>query len=227
MKEKEQKPKITCFIIAPLGESNSETRRRTDGLIDSVLRPVLIEEGFEVIAPHEISTPGSITKQVIQYLLNCELVVANLTDLNPNVMYELAVRHAKRLPVVCVCEQGTKLPFDISTERTLFYENDMAGVESLKPQFLKTVREALEDKNPDNPIYRVISESIIQNDIPAGSAESYVLKRLDEISNQIAKISQNKPIGMTQDQWDSAEDIRHPVKSFILEKKSVKFDHLH
>jgi len=184
----EQPLNKNCFIISPLGSDDSETRRKADGLINSVLKPILTAAGYKVIAPHEIDTPGSITRQVIQHLLEDELVIANLTELNPNVMYELAVRHAKRLPVVCLVERGTKLPFDIATERTIFYDNDMAGVELLKPRLSKAIKEALEENEPDNPIYRVVSDSIMREVTAKDDAQSYILKRLDEITFQLNKL---------------------------------------
>lgn len=177
-----------CFIISPLGTDDSETRRKADGLINSVLKPILTASGYKVIAPHEIDTPGSITRQVIQHLLEDELVIANLTELNPNVMYELAVRHAKRLPVVCLVERGTKLPFDIATERTIFYDNDMAGVEILKPKLTKAIKEAIEEMEPDNPIYRVVSDSIMREVTAKDDAQSYILKRLDDITFQLNRM---------------------------------------
>lgn len=185
MAEKKKK----CFIISPIGKDDSETRRKSEGLNNSVIKPTLKELEFEVIAPHEIDTPGSITNQVIQHLLEDDLVIANLTELNPNVMYELAVRHAKRLPVVTMAEKGTKLPFDIVTERTIFYSNDMFDVEKLKPILKKTVQAALKDKNPDNPIYRVVKSQIMKEVVADDSAQTYMMNRLDEITSQINKIS--------------------------------------
>jgi nucleoside 2-deoxyribosyltransferase len=181
-----------CFIISPLGSADSETRRKADGLINAVLRPVLVNAGFKVIAPHEIDIPGSITRQVIQHLLQAHLVVANLTELNPNVMYELAVRHAKRLPVICLAESGTVLPFDIATERTIFYDNDMAGAEALKPRLAKAISDSIEEKEPDNPIYRTVVDMILREVAVKDDTQSYIISRLDEISNRLNKL-QNEP----------------------------------
>ena len=181
---KSAEDKKNCFILTPIGESTSPIRRKADGLIKSVIMPVLQKLGYEVVVPHEMRNPGSITSQVIQHLLEDEMVVANLTDLNPNVMYELAIRHAKKLPVVCVVENGTKLPFDITTERTIFYSDDMMGVEELKSELEKFVSEAAKDKEPDNPIYRV-AKNIIMREVVASDTQTYILQRLDEISSQL------------------------------------------
>lgn len=186
---KEIKDNRSCFIISPLGSDESDTRRRAIGLIDSVLKPVLVSAGFTVLAPLDINTPGSITRQVIQHLLEDTLVVANLTELNPNVMYELAVRHAKRLPVICLAESGTVLPFDIATERTIFFDNDMAGVETLKPKLLKAIDDALIELEPDNPIYRVVSDNVMREVVAKDNAQNYVLSRLDEITMQLDSIN--------------------------------------
>ena len=193
--EEKEKKQRRCFIITPIGNDNSEIRRNADGLIGAVILPVLNELDIIGVAAHQIDISGSITKQVIQRLVEDELVIANLTGLNPNVMYELAVRHAKRLPVVVVAEFGTNLPFDIATERTLFYTNDMAGVEDLKPRLEKAIVTALEDNEPDNPIYNAVKEGIMREMVVKNSTdtEKYILDKLDQISQTLINFSNSTP----------------------------------
>lgn len=185
-----------CFVITPIGSPGSGTRRATDGLIRGVLRPVLKDAGFQVVAAHEIASTGSITRQVIAHLLEDELVLANLTGLNPNVMYELAVRHASRLPIVVLAEENTELPFDIATERTIFFQNDMAGSEDLKPKLKEAVDAAMEEK-VDNPIYRVVSERVIKETEGVSDPTKHVLGRLDQLEslmNRVLAMSLSKQV---------------------------------
>lgn len=183
------KEKKSCFLITPIGETGSATRRFTDGLIASAIEPVLDELDIALHVAHKISDPGSITKQMIEHLLEDDLVIANLTGLNPNVMYELAVRHAKRLPVVIIADNSTKLPFDISDERAIFFESDILGVYELKSQLKSAISVALKDKKPDNPIYRAVNSKIIKESSTTSDADKLILDRLDNIEAKISERS--------------------------------------
>lgn len=187
-----------CFIITPIGEEGSAIRKKTDGLIDNVLEPVCNELNMVAIPAHKIDKLGSITNQVVQSVLDSKMVIANLTGLNPNVMYELAIRHAIKKPVVCIAEHGTKLPFDITTERTIFYSDDMYGATRLRSELKDKQQAALADGDVDNPIYRAKTESMIIKDIQSssqnGSSDSllYILQRLDNIEKAISRNANTK-----------------------------------
>lgn len=189
MEQKNQQKK--CFIVTPIGSDISEVRRHADGVIDSVLQPILSELDFELHVSHRMSNPGSITNQILKHLLEDDLVVANLTNLNPNVMYELAVRHAVRKPVIQICEHGTTLPFDVNDERTIFYINDMKGVVDLQDALRKMIPDALNEEEPDNPIYRATQEaSVIRKLEPTeinSNAIDYLVARLDGIESKVNK----------------------------------------
>ena len=180
----------TCFIATPLGAVGSEIRKKAEGVIDSVLRPVLEEDfKYKVIVPHEIDQLGSITEQIIIHLLHDDLVIANLTGLNPNVMYELAVRHAAKKTVLCIAERDTVLPFDIAAERTVFYDDNMAGVNALRLELLSKIAKAEDDTSLDNPIYRAKASFKMQEVTKENTMENYIFQELSSIRRMLVSTS--------------------------------------
>jgi hypothetical protein len=196
-----------CFVVTPIGDALSSTRRGADGLINAVIVPVLTKLKIQPFIPHQLTNPGSITIQVIEHLLEDELVIANLTGLNPNVMYELAVRHASRRPVVVLAQAGTSLPFDVAAERTLFYADDMQGVEELRPRLEEAVEAALREPDPDNPVYRAATARVMK-DVVKEDAQRYILERLDRMESLLAErpargnVTRSDRRASSQDQQD-------------------------
>lgn len=184
----------TCFIITPIGDDQSEIRRAADGVIDAVIIPELEAIGFSkdnIKVAHRMPNPGSINQQVIEKILESDLAIANLTTLNPNVMYELAIRHAVRKPVIQILQKGTKkLPFDVIEERTIFYENDMSGVIELSKSLREMLPFALEDKEPDNPIYRAAKQKEIMKKITTNEEPmQYIIEQMNSIQSQVSKLA--------------------------------------
>lgn len=132
--------KKTCFIISPIGADGSDIRRRADQILKHVLKPAAQACGFEAIRADEISEPGMITSQVIQHIIDDPLVIADLTGMNPNVFYELAVRHAIRKPLVQIIQKDEKLPFDVAGMRTISVDHtDLDSVEEAKKEITKQI----------------------------------------------------------------------------------------
>lgn len=127
-------------------------RCRIDGHLELVYRPVLKDLVYEnVMASHEESKLGSITQQVIRHLFNDDMVIADLSTLNANVMYELAVRYAIQKPVVTVAVNTIEIPFDIKDDRHLIFQNDAMGLVELKSRLPVIIKGAENDEKHDNP----------------------------------------------------------------------------
>jgi hypothetical protein len=92
-----------------------------------------ISKNIEVIRADEVSTAGSISSDIFKRLILSDYVVADLTYPNPNVFYELGLRHAIRNKTILIKEKGSNnSPFDISSLRYIEYENSASGLKKLK-----------------------------------------------------------------------------------------------
>lgn len=192
--ENSEVTKKTCFLITPIDSIDSDTRRHIDGLIDEVIIPILDDLNFETnsIVAHRDYTTGLIVKGIIEKICESDLVIANLTKLNPNVMYELALRHALGKATIMIAENGTKLPFDTNEQRTIFYRNDFQGAFQLKEELRNAISCINFDKEIfDNPITNSIKTINIEKSlkIEGGSndlkAFDYIINRLDIIENKL------------------------------------------
>lgn len=179
----------SCFFIAPIGEEGSEIRLRSDQILEHIIKPAGEECGYDTIRADKISEPGIITSQIIQRLIDDDLVIADLTDRNPNVFYELAVRHTVKKPVVQIIQSGELIPFDVVTTRTINVDHrDLDSVANCKTELIKQIRHVEKDPTKiDSPISIAIElESLRLSKNPLEKSTAEIIKRLQEIRLMIA-----------------------------------------
>jgi hypothetical protein len=105
-----------------------------------------------------IGEAGMITGQIIEHIIHSKLGVVDLSFHNPNVFYELALRHAVRKPIVQISRAADKLPFDIGQVRTIVVDTTdiytlVPQLESLKAQIAAQIRKTLDEQSEvENPL---------------------------------------------------------------------------
>jgi len=138
-----------CFVVSPIGDEDSEVRENADEVLDYIIRPVLEEFDYSVTRADKISKSGRITVQVFDELATSDLVIGDLTGLNPNVMYEMGVRLSLGTPFIQLAKEEQDLPFDTSDFRTIFYRTDDLGKAEDAKEQLKQQVEDIENEAED------------------------------------------------------------------------------
>lgn len=121
-----------CFIISAIGESGTPTRERADKVYKYLIAPVCEDLGYKPIRVDHVNAVDNINETIINYLKTAHMVIADMTEHNPNAFYELGFRQALELPLVPIIESGGKLPFDVMMTRTTFYDTDVSKIEESK-----------------------------------------------------------------------------------------------
>jgi len=135
-----KKTSKSCFVIAPIGKPDSETRRRSDHVFEHIIKPVTKALGYSVLRADHMPEPGLITRQVISAVVDADLVVADLSEHNPNVFYELSLRHALGRPVVHIIREGEEPPFDNKDVRAVPYSSEGWTLDATKRALRSHIR---------------------------------------------------------------------------------------
>ncbi len=151
-----------CFVLMPFGKKPDGAGGSIDfdAVYADVIAPAIKAAGLEPLRADEEQTGGIIHKAMFERLLLCEYAVSDLTTANPNVFYELGIRHALRpYSTVLIYAEGGRLPFDVAPQRALPYTvsaggtpTDVEGTRRLLEQKLHEARE----HTTDSPLFQLI-----------------------------------------------------------------------
>ncbi|WP_366923150.1 DUF4071 domain-containing protein [Metallumcola ferriviriculae] len=160
--------KPLLFVVMPFGKKKDQTSTfeiEFDSIYEKAIKPAAEEAQVDVIRADEERSGGIIHIPMFERLLLAEIVIADLTIQNPNVYYELGIRHCSRpRSTILIFAKDSKLPFDVGMVRALPYELDNGvlsdeGAERLSVLLKEKLEESKKDlKTADSPLFQVISK---------------------------------------------------------------------
>ncbi len=151
----------TCFVVMPIGsgEMYEDYLNRYENIIKPAIDGLKIDskQVYKSVRADFVSQTGSITRTILDYLFSSDVVIADLSDLNPNVFYELGVRHSLRNKTILIAAKDTKPPFDVGDLKIIFYENKIGGEKKVIPEIQAILRRFAESEEQiDSPVLQAI-----------------------------------------------------------------------
>jgi len=150
----------------------------------SFLKP-LIEENPNLEAHRSKAMRGDIPSEIITDLVVSPVVVADLTDHNPNVFWELGVRQSFKHGTITIAEAGTKLPFDIGGKGSLFYPRSHLNFEDFRKDFMEAIQDCLD--NSDRPDSRVLETLSGRGSLFEIIRRDEAIRRLDALLSECSR----------------------------------------
>ncbi len=178
-----EETKRKCFVIMPFSKT---TDKHTEEYWEDhfeFLKPLI--ESHTLSAYRSEPLRGDVLRQIITDLVTVPIVVADLTDKNPNVYWELGVRQSFKHCTVTIAEYGTPLPFDLGVKGTLFYyPGDHIKMREFEKQFSNAIDDCL--KNPNSPDSHVLETIGGRGTLFQILMKEESLRRLDALLSEIS-----------------------------------------
>jgi len=175
---KEETGQNTCFVISPIGTPGTEKHAKFKEVLDYIIKSGVKASGYtlQVVRADDIDRAGSFIKDILENLYGSYVVVADLTEQNPNVFYELGVRHALSPRTILIAQSVDDIPSDLREYRTIVYDTSAKGAAEFSARLKKYLGEMQkEPERPDNPVLDRIG-SIFENRIALLEKEKQQLK---------------------------------------------------
>lgn len=121
---------LSAFVIMPFDPE-------FDSIYNDLIKPALENIGFEVARTDSLVNQHNILKDIVRHIASADIVVADLTALNPNVFYELGIAHALKKPTILLAQSINEIPFDLRSYRIVIYSTRFDEIRKLSEALVK------------------------------------------------------------------------------------------
>ena len=154
-------PATTAFVIMPFGQKLDIDGEIVDfdAVYEDIIREPLEAMGFTPLRCDEIEGAGTIHRDMFEQIATAQIAVVDLTTLNPNVFYELGVRHALRSSItILIQRRGTTIPFNIHSERIIQYPDVNGSNTETRIAIKAFIAAGVNSPQPDSPIFTTLQD---------------------------------------------------------------------
>ncbi len=167
----------TCMVLTPFKEP-------FDTYFLSIIKPAVTAANLEAIRGDSLFRPSPIMADVWKFIQDAKVLVADLTEKNANVFYELGLAHALGKPVVLLADNLADVPFDLQSLRVIIYDkNEPAWGAELRTSITESLKETLTDVASAVP---AMFRRVVKSQAPAETRTEY---RLDMLERQVASLA--------------------------------------
>ena len=194
----EVEPK-TVFVISPIGEEGMPAHVDARNVLEYIIRKALPAPQYRVVRADEAATPDSISQEIVRQIVESDFIVADLTDRNANVFYELAVAHGFERPVVHLMTDTQTPPFDLADQRVIFYKlTDPASVDKAKDDLVRAIAALVASSQPPrNPVTAFRNFVPIERSATPIEANEALAETLSQILVRLSRIESQQRSGIT------------------------------
>src|SRR5574342_52887 len=154
-----------CFVIMPFGEKEVDGKPiNFNKIYTDFIKSAVTELGIECVRCDEIAETGWIHSKMFKHIFESDVAVVDITSLNPNVFYELGIRHAlNKYVTVLIRKVGTSMPFNIQGFQMLEYNPESAeSIASCKKEMGEFIQNGLASNAVDSPVYEVLDNLTVE-----------------------------------------------------------------
>ncbi|MGR5187612.1 hypothetical protein ACPV3S_19430 [Photobacterium damselae] len=114
-----------CFIIMPIADVDDRPKGHFQHVYANIIKPACSNAGYKAVRADEVKQTNLIHLDILKQLIEAPIAICDLSNRNPNVLFELGIRQAFDKPTVLIQELGTPKIFDIAPLRYLEYCKEM------------------------------------------------------------------------------------------------------
>ena len=117
-----KKPK--CFVMMPFSDHLEYEQNHLSKVFNQIIKPAIMQAGYEPVRVDQNKISDQIIAKIIENIVECDMAICDLSTNNPNVLYELGLRHAFDKPVVLIRDNKTQNIFDIQGISIIQYRSE-------------------------------------------------------------------------------------------------------